>query len=563
MALAACVLGSWLPTVTRNSEALADGSAKGAPQRLAVRETSRAARSAIAGPDLVAWLGVVVESSISGVRVLRVVPGSPADDAGLRGGDMLQRVGNVDLATGDDLDQALEVFRPGDGVTIAATRGGKTIAPTARLAARRPPDSIFRGSVFKLAAVPIRFADDTAPAADPETVRRLLFEHTGRAERGASVADYYTAQSLGRLSVEGDVLEAVQLPHTRSSYAALPMGAMAGSAFQEASDLLRTRLGDARLADFDGIAFLYGGAPETRSGFALWPHRSTVTAGARRIPYYVQASAGAEGRSIGIHCHEFGHLIGLSDAYGSGHRTGSGDFCAMAIGHRGGLQQGADRPFSLCAQCKMQLGWLEPVIVDPRVEQRIRLRPAASGLDQALLLPLDARCEEYVLLETRVRRAFDAELPSEGLLVWHIGGARPPGQAVYEQPVDLIEAHGVDTFDAALVRTDDIAFPSARCRDITPETTPGVTPSTPRSFRLDLTDIVREADGSVVLTIGVAKRVRQDPPAPYALDPPDAEGYVARRDPITGEESRFYVGPRGSAPTVPAAPTSGTGQERR
>jgi hypothetical protein len=187
---------------------------------------------------------------------------------------------------------------------------------------------------------------------------------------------------------------------------------------------------------------------------------------------------------------------------------------------------------------------MDPAIVDPRVAQRIRLRPAQSGPDQCVLVPLDARCDEYVVLENRVRRGADAELPSEGLLVWHAGGTPTPGQSVYGQPVDLVEAHGIDTFEASLVRTDEIAFPTPR-------------------FALHLTDIVRDADGSVAFTIGVPRRVRQDPPAAWAADPPDAGGWVVRTDPVTGEEARFYVGARERAPAPPVAPPSATGQERR
>ena len=528
---------------------------------LQVRDLRNAVRSTIPNPELRAWFGVVVESTASGVQVARVVPGSPADDAGIRAGDVVRSLNGVDVATGDDLDRVLDALRPGDTLRVAASRAGTVVAATARLGGRRAQDGLFRRPVFRLAVVPLRFEDDRGATTSPAALRRLLFEATGRTGAGASVADYYSNQSFGRLGVEGSVLEPLSLPAPRARYAGLPMGAAEGSAFQDAAHLLFQREGGAALADYDGVAFLYGGTPETRAGLALWPHRSTVALGARRIPYYVHGTGGDGGLSIGIHCHEFGHLLGLTDAYGAGHRTGCGDFCLMAIGHRGGPQTGDTSPFSLCAQCRMRLGWIEPTIVDPRTPQRVRIPAVASGVDAAMLLPLDARCDEYALLEVRTRRGFDAELPSEGLLVWHIGGMPSAGKSIYAQPDDLIEAHGIDVFDASLVRIDEIAFPTARARDLTPDTRPALAPATRNGFAPYVTDIVRERDGSVVVTLGVKKSARQAPPVAFTMESPDAEGYVVRRDPITGEDARFYAGPGDRAPSQP--PATGSSQERR
>lgn len=555
------VVGRCLGTAAAVLVLLSLATAEAGDPSLRVRDLRDAIRSDIAGPELRAWCGVVVEPAAAGIRVTRVVPASPADGAGLRPGDVIRSLDGAAVASGEDLDRLLDDRRPGDVVRVDASRAGERIAATARLAGRRAQDGLFRRSIFRLAVVPVRFQDDRGPSAEPTALRRLLFDATGRAGPGASVADYFRVQSHGRLAIEGDVLDPLTLPAPRAHYADLPMGAADGSAFQDAADLLVRRHGASGLADYDGFTFLYGGTPETRSGYALWPHRSTVAVGARRVPYYVQGTGGDGGLSIGIHCHEFGHLLGLTDGYGAGHRTGCGDFCLMAIGHRGGPVSGDAAPFSLCAQCRMRLGWTDPAVLDPRTPQRVRIPPASSGADAAVLLPLDARCDEYALLEVRARRGFDAELPSEGLLVWHVGGKPPRGQAVYAQPDDLVEAHGIDVFDASLVRIDEIAFPTARARDLTPDTRPSLAPATPSGFAPYLTDIVREADGSVVVTIGVRKQVRQAPPAAYPMETPDADGYVVRRDPITGEDARFYAGQGEHAPEPRA--TTGTGQERR
>jgi hypothetical protein len=313
---------------------------------------------------------------------------------------------------------------------------------------------------------------------------------------------------------------------------------------------------------FDGIAFLYGGDPETRPGFALWPHRSTVTAGGRRLPYYVHGIGEADASAIGVHCHEFGHLLGLPDVYGAGHVTGCGDFCLMAIGHRGGGASGARSPFSMCAWCRMRLGWIDPVLLDPRTPQRVRIDPVARERGGAVVVPLSPRTDEYLLLEVRRRAGFDAELPSAGLLVWHVGGTSTPGQGRYGNYVNLIAAHGIDCVDAALVRTGEIAFPTARAHDLTPDTSPAARTAAADGFAAYLTNIEALAGGSVALTLGVARRVEQKLPTPPAESPPDADGFVVRTDPITGRSVKLFMG-SGEGGGVPTVPLPLGGEERR
>ena len=209
----------------------------------------------------------------------------------------------------------------------------------------------------------------------------------------------------------------------------------------------------------------------------------------------------------------------------------------------------------------MRLGWLPTVIVDPAVPQRLRL-PRSVGRDGgALVVPLDDGCREYLLLEARARAGFDRELPSAGLLVWRVGGAATPGQGAYGAEVDLVEAHGIDTFDASFVRTDEIAFPTVRARDLTPDTVPSSSSLRPGGLQVHLTDVRRHADGSVSVTIGVPRTVVQRPPEPLPVERPAADGTVTRIDPITGETVRFEVfAPLGGGASVGPAERAGDGR---
>jgi len=84
-----------------------------------------------------AWIGVVVErSDREGTRILAVVPGGPADRAGLRTGDVLLELGGNVLTTGADVSEWLRRLAPGDEFPFVVRRGDQEIRGTLRAATR-------------------------------------------------------------------------------------------------------------------------------------------------------------------------------------------------------------------------------------------------------------------------------------------------------------------------------------------------------------------------------------------------------------------------------------------
>ena len=62
-----------------------------------------------------------------GVRFSGVSPGSPAEKAGLRGGDVLVRFGEKEIRNIYDYTYALGERKPGDVVTLVVKREGKDV----------------------------------------------------------------------------------------------------------------------------------------------------------------------------------------------------------------------------------------------------------------------------------------------------------------------------------------------------------------------------------------------------------------------------------------------------
>jgi S1-C subfamily serine protease len=77
------------------------------------------------------------ESPQAGVRLGGVRPGSPADRAGLKSGDVIVRFAGVTIRTLDDLVFALRSRRAGDAVEVGYVRDGAERAAQATLEERR------------------------------------------------------------------------------------------------------------------------------------------------------------------------------------------------------------------------------------------------------------------------------------------------------------------------------------------------------------------------------------------------------------------------------------------
>ena len=127
-------------------------------------------------------LGISMASSEGGVAIVAVMPGSPANAAGLRAGDVILAAGEgtdsremMDAVDTDSLPALIATRRPGDAMTFAVRRGEGTMIKTVRLADWDP-------SVMGDAESD---ADDgDAPMEIGEMIRSLVGDRVG-SERGA------------------------------------------------------------------------------------------------------------------------------------------------------------------------------------------------------------------------------------------------------------------------------------------------------------------------------------------------------------------------------------------
>ncbi len=386
----------------------------------------------------------------------------------------------------------------------------------------RPP-KLAETRRFRLAVVPVEFRERRHDVRfSTDDLRSLVFSketYTGTSPSGdkvfGSLRDFYAENSCGRLEVEGRVFDWVSLKRERAWFEKLPtwaqpLGFLSFVPF--ALSALEARDGRAALDGFDAVSFVIAGEhgpPKT----VLWPHASGFPWRGRILRYYLMSEMqGGRFAAVGVHAHEFGHVLGILDKYGSGKHAGLGGWCVMAIGHRGDRENGDRRPLHLCAWCKTQLGWLAPATIDPRVKQTIRLRGIEGRAGEALKVLVDPDGSEYFLLENRRARGFDRGIPRPGLLIWHVGelGQRLRNR-VMAYDLDLEEAHGDETRKGPHTRLAEVPWPQPGKTAFTPWTRPGSTSWNLAALEVALTDI-REEGEDIVFTIG-----EKVPPPPDAL----------------------------------------------
>jgi putative serine protease PepD len=79
-----------------------------------------------------AYLGVGIAEGTSGAKLGSVAADGPAGKAGLKAGDVVTKVGDTEVSSGDDLASAISTLSPGQKVAVTVTRdgSGKTVQVT-------------------------------------------------------------------------------------------------------------------------------------------------------------------------------------------------------------------------------------------------------------------------------------------------------------------------------------------------------------------------------------------------------------------------------------------------
>ena len=253
-----------------------------------------------------------------------------------------------------------------------------------------------------------------------------------------SVYDYFKAQSYGKFELTFDIVGPIKLSNTYSYYGQndsdgtdMHAGEMVVEACKEVDGLV-----DFSKYDWDGngyadqVLVIYAGRGENDGGGrnTIWPHEwelsesdygTTLTLDGIIIDTYAVtselSSSGIAG--IGTICHEFSHCLGLPDMYDI-YNTGNygmGSWSLMASGNYNG---NGFVPAGYTSFERYTCGWVTPIVLNTITEVSAMMPLADSP--EVYMIRNDNYPNEYLLLENRQQRGWDARLPGSGLLILHV-----------------------------------------------------------------------------------------------------------------------------------------------
>jgi S1-C subfamily serine protease len=120
------------------------------------------------------FMGVGLSEESTGLRVIGVLRNGPADQGGIRIGDLLLMFDSQKLSTVAQAEAIVQAKKAGDSLAVHAMRGDQALDLSVKLIAR--PDSIIGTPIVVLTASDTPAAGTAAPTADPD-------EYTARTER--------------------------------------------------------------------------------------------------------------------------------------------------------------------------------------------------------------------------------------------------------------------------------------------------------------------------------------------------------------------------------------------
>jgi M6 family metalloprotease-like protein len=153
--------------------------------------------------------------------------------------------------------------------------------------------------------------------------------------------------------------------------------------------------------------------------------------------------------SCGTYFHEFGHTLGLVDLYGAGYEGGLGFFSLMGLGNYLPFDPACSsncpvlgsRPGGFDAWSRQFLGFDTPTVATEA--RTYSLAPLTRGGGSIKLWKNGEPGREYFLVENRLREGPDADLPGNGLVLYHVDDNQvdnTSGPAYYR--VRLVAADG-------------------------------------------------------------------------------------------------------------------------
>jgi immune inhibitor A len=294
----------------------------------------------------------------------------------------------------------------------------------------------------------VDFSDKAASITDINMFDSLLFSE-GRLNPTGSMTEFYLENSYGKFFIQGDVYGWYRMPNPYTYYVnnQSGMGIYPQNTQGLAEHAINAADGDVNFALYDnygssggypdgtidGLFIVHAGYGGEETGKETdiishkWSLLSSVTKDGINISAYTTepelkyVTSKKVISSIGVFCHEYGHVLGMPDLYdvedSENISKGIGAWSLMAIGSYNGDSK---TPAHFDGWCKARLGFAEVIQVDSNMINVEIPQIETNPVVYKLWANGDYGGPEYFLVENRQKTLFDIGLPGEGLLIYHV-----------------------------------------------------------------------------------------------------------------------------------------------
>ena len=307
----------------------------------------------------------------------------------------------------------------------------------------------------KTLVILVSFSDLNYITPTPQVAFNSMFNTVGyNANKGTgSVRDYFMASSYGKFTPNFDVVGPYVLPNNQTYYGAdslskkdvhLEQMVIDACAKASANGIDFSQYDTDNDGYVDNVNIVYAGQSQAEGGDAastIWPVTSSlsnpnISFNGKLISGYTCVSelkygVGTTMTSVGVFCHEFGHVLGLPDYYNTFNSNYTLDkWDIMDVGSYLNL---SCTPPTYSAYDRFYLGYFTPQEINST--SNVTLLPIYQGStipantnNQAFLFSatthnLNGKSpnpKEFFIVEYRKKTGWDSYLLSEGMLIWHI-----------------------------------------------------------------------------------------------------------------------------------------------
>ena len=320
--------------------------------------------------------------------------------------------------------------KPSEALRAEAMTARRAARQMRAQAAQAAQESGLTRGTHRIPVILVEFQDTRFTINNPRAAFDALLNEEGYSENGGtgSVHDFYFENSHGLYDPVFEVFGPYLLSKNSADYVN-----NAGGALTEACKALNDQIDFSRYdSDGDGSVDMtlmyYAGHNAAETGLTedeIWPHQSSVwgtTLDGKYLGTYFCTSelkgTGSIMCGIGTTTHEFGHSLGLPDFYDTDYATngeagGLYDFSTM---DGGPYNNNGRTPPYFNAEELMMLGWMDG-LTEISSQGTLSIVPIQNRV--AYKVPTSTP-GEYFVLECRAASGWDASLPKQGLLVYHV-----------------------------------------------------------------------------------------------------------------------------------------------